>query len=529
MDYKIFFIGNNNGGHKTKEKFIKKHFPDLYEKISVFNTNELKELPFLQKVWHFINNVDHIPRCGYCDKQLKFKRSLNEGYGIFCSIPCANKSEIHIEKVKKTNNKLYGGNALISSESVKNKIKDTNIKKYGVDNIFRQSEYIKEKVYLKFGVTNASKLESTKEKVRNTNLERYNETTPLVLKSTQKKSQIERLKKFNKKYESLNVIINSGDTIEIVCNSCNQPYKIYRGLLRYRFDNEVNPCTICNPVNELVSIKEKEFKLFLTSLNIEFESNNRTILDGQEIDVYIPSHNIAIEFDGLYYHSDLFKPNDYHLNKTLGCESQGVQLIHIFEDEWDYKKEIVKNKIKNLLKVDDEIILTGEYIIKNVPVKEKVKFLNNNHIQGSLNSKINLGLYYNEELVSILTLNSLGDDKYELIQFCNKLNHNVIDGLPKLLNYFVGKYNPKEIISFIDIRWNNETSFKELGFELIDRTEPNYFYVSKRRRSKQLKTKNHMLVSEIDNELNSNVKINSNRDKYRIFDCGNLVYKKTFN
>lgn len=535
MDYTTFFIGNNKGGHKTKEKFVKNHFPYLYEKINNFNINELKELPFIQKVWHFINDVNHIPRCGYCDKQLKFKRSLNEGYGIFCSIPCTNKSEVHIKKVKNTNNQLYGGNAPISSETIKNKIKNTNIKKYGVDNIFKNLEYIKEKTIIKYGIDHISKLESTKEKIKQTNFERYNESTPLLLDENRTKSQIERLKKFDEKYESLNVIINSGITIEIICDVCNQNYEINRNVLYSRFENNVNPCTICNPVNELVSIKEKEFMLFLTSLNIEFESNNRTILGGREIDIYIPSHNLAIEFNGLYYHSELFKNRNYHLNKTLDCESKGIQLIHIFEDEWDYKREIVQSRIKNLLKISDQKIYARKCSIKHVPTKQKTQFLNDNHIQGSVGSSINLGLYHNGELVSILTFskgrNILKGNKYEyeLIRFCNKLNSNVVGGASKLLNYFVENYKPKEIISYADIRWSNGNLYSKLGFNLISRSSPNYYYILNRRRTSRLKFKKHILVSEGYDKSLSESEIMLKRGIYRIFDCGNLVYKKTFN
>jgi hypothetical protein len=258
-------------------------------------------------------------------------------------------------------------------------------------------------------------------------------------------------------------------------------------------------------------------------------------LEGKEIDIFIPSHNLAIEFNGLYYHSDSFKPNDYHLNKTLDCESKGIHLIHIFEDEWDYKREIVKSRIKNLLKISEQKIYARKCSIKHVPTKQKTQFLNDNHIQGSVGSIINLGLYHNEELVSILTFskgrNILKGDKYEyeLIRFCNKLNSNVVGGASKLLNYFVENYKPKEIISYADIRWSNGNLYSKMGFNLIGRSSPNYYYILNRRRTIRLKFKKHILVSEGYDKSLSESEIMLKRGIYRIFDCGNLVYKKTFN
>ncbi len=532
MDYKTFFIDKNKSGYKTKEIYLYKNFPNLHKKIIDFNSNELEYLPFKQKIWHFINNVDHIPTCNYCNIKLKFKRSLTEGYGSFCSISCNNKSEVHIQKVKKTNNQLYGGNAPISSEIVKNKIKQTNLNKYGVDNIFRDTNYIKEKTISKHGVNHISKLESTKEKIIKTNIDRYSNTTLLLLPQIRYKYLIKQNQLL---FPNLHIVKNDGIELEIKCSECSNNYTTNRYFLIHRYYQKINPCTICNPVNELVSIKEKEFMLFLTSLNIEFESNNRTILEGREIDIYIPSHNLAIEFNGLYYHSELFKNRNYHLNKTLDCESKGIQLIHIFEDEWDYKREIVQSRIKNLLKISDQKIYARKCSIKHVPTKQKTQFLNDNHIQGSVGSSINLGLYHNGELVSILTFskgrNILKGNKYEyeLIRFCNKLNSNVVGGASKLLNYFVENYKPKEIISYADIRWSNGNLYSKLGFNLISRSSPNYYYILNRRRTSRLKFKKHILVSEGYDKSLSESEIMLKRGIYRIFDCGNLVYKKTFN
>jgi hypothetical protein len=157
MNYKNFFLTENKSGYKSKEIFLKNNHPDLYLKIIKFCEKELNHIPFTQKIWHFINNVNTIPQCKNCKKYLSFKKSLSEGYGGYCSMSCTNKSEEHKNNVKITNNIKYGGNSPISSPIVFNKIKKTINDRYSVDNIFKNIDYISEKTFNKYCVTNISK------------------------------------------------------------------------------------------------------------------------------------------------------------------------------------------------------------------------------------------------------------------------------------------------------------------------------------------------------------------------------------
>ena len=99
------------------------------------------------------------------------------------------------------------------------------------------------------------------------------------------------------------------------------------------------------------------------------KGKNRKLLEGKEIDLIIPQLKIAIEYNGLYFHTeDRGKNSTYHLNKTLACKQFGYKLIHIFEDEWMVNKELVKSKLKHILGVSDGIkigasaIVTGKQI-----------------------------------------------------------------------------------------------------------------------------------------------------------------------
>ena len=277
---------------------------------------------------------------------------------------------------------------------------------------------------------------------------------------------------------------------------------------------------------------EGEVKEFISSLKLLFEENTRKIIQPLELDIYIPSHNLAIEFDGLYWHSDKFTINNYHLNKTETCEKQGIQLIHVFEDEWSYKQDIVKSRLSNILGLTPIKIYGRKCIIKEISSKEAKEFLNNNHIQGGINSKYNIGLYHDDVLVSLMTFGclrkSMGnksiEDAYELFRFCNKLDTTVIGGADKLLKYFIKTYKPIEIISYADRRWSQGGLYEKLGFKFIHNSKPNYFYINNGKREYRFKYRKDILIKEGFDKNKTEREIMEERGFNRIYDCGNKKY-----
>jgi hypothetical protein len=531
MDYKKFFLENNSSGSKTKEDFIKKNHIEIYDKINKYIGihNFSNDLPFKEKIFLFINNIIEFPKCSTCGVPLRFKKSLKEGYGKYCSIRCTNQSEDHKVKVKHAYDEKYGGHPM-KNEKIVNKYKDTNLKKYGVDNIFKNSEYIISKTEEKLGVTNPNKLKVVKDKRVNTNLKKYGVSTTLLLEKSRKSNQISKLRGFNEKYKTLDIINDEGEFVTIKCNTCKNEYEIDRDLLFYRFENNINCCTICNSVNELKSIKEKELNDFIVSLGFTTITGDRKLLNGREIDIVISEKKIGIEFNGLYYHSDLFKEKNYHINKTMDCVSKGYRLIHIFEDEWDFKKDIVKSRLCNLLGVIEKKVFARKCIIKEVSTKEKTKFLIHNHIQGTIGSKVNYGLYYNDELVSIMTFGkgrkimNGSNYEWELLRFCNKINTTVVGGASKLLKHFIKNINPNNLISYADIRWSDGNLYDVLGFKKINLSPPNYFYIINKKREYRYKFRKDILVSEGFDKNLTEFEIMSQRGFYKIYDCGNFVY-----
>ena len=205
-----------------------------------------------------------------------------------------------------------------------------------------------------------------------------------------------------------------------------------------------------------ISKPEIEVGEFIKSLGIDIISGAKNIIPNKDLDIYVPSHKMAIEFDGLYWHCEVLKAKDYHIKKTLACEAIDIQLIHIFEDEWKHKKDIVKSRLKNILGLTENKIFARKTEIRELSTLESKEFLELNHIQGNVNSSVKLGLYYKDELISIMVFGSLRksmgqqskEGYYELLRFCNKLNVSIIGGASKLLKYFSNLDAPPTTLTF---------------------------------------------------------------------------------
>jgi very-short-patch-repair endonuclease len=305
----------------------------------------------------------------------------------------------------------------------------------------------------------------------------------IKMKENKKKKLIDKILEENKNIKHLNTN-NENKYYTFECEKkhiFNIPFVIL--IQRNSFKTKI--CTVCNPIDRNFSGLENQMSDFIKDNYTGTILENKKIINSFELDVYLPDLKLAFEFNGLYWHSEIYKENNYHLNKTEECEKQGIKLIHIFEDQWMYKKDIVKSRILNLL-CKSEKIFARKCEIKEIYDNKQIKyFLEKNHLQGFVGSKIKLGLFFNGELVSLMTFGSFRksmgtnsiENSYEMLRFCNKLNINVIGGASKLFNYFVKNYKPIEVISYADRNWSNGNLYEKLGFKLSHKTQPNYYYI----------------------------------------------------
>jgi hypothetical protein len=261
------------------------------------------------------------------------------------------------------------------------------------------------------------------------------------------------------------------------------------------------------------------------------QTSVRSILNGKELDIYIPEFNLAIEYNGLYSHyykpweekESLIKGPAYHLNKTVLCEQQGIQLLQFYSDEWNNKQSIVKSFIANKLKLNTTIYARKCNIVE-VGASTKNNFLRDNHLQGEDKSRIKLGLVYDNELVSIMTFNKSRFSKnyeWELTRFCTKLNHNVVGGFSKLLNYFISHY-PGSIVSYADRRYSMGDLYLKNNFELVSTNKPSYYYVNKNcvQRFNRMKFQKKFIGAIDCTEYEKARELGYNK----IYDCGTLTF-----
>ena len=464
----------------------------------------------------------------------KLQKTNLEKYGNVCSLH----NEGVKSKTKKTFSEKWGGDigSHMKSEEMLNKIENVNIEKYGFKYPTQNkkvSDKIKKTNLEKYGVDNVSKMSEIINKIEKTHKEKYgdwyfnsihfdkDEHNGIYYKSD--KFLINHLNNVDTNRFKDTIVSYKGSSMwELKCVE-GHVYEIKSDLYLSRSKSNITTCLECVPKysESGSSLKEKEL-LNIISNYTKVDSNNRDM--GFEIDIYLPDHKIGIEFNGLYWHSDIYKDKKYHLNKTTKCSEKGIELIHVWEDEWVFKKDILMSYILNKLKITKNKIYARKCVIKEVNSTTKNNFLEKNHLQGKCKSSKNYGLYYGDELVSLMTFgkrNINNSVKYELIRFCNKLNTNVVGGSSRLFKHFLrNNKDIKEIISYSDNSKYTGDMYDSLGFSLYSEGVLNYYWVSGVRRYHRFIFNKKKLIKEGYDPNMTEDEIMRSRSYYKLWGCG---------
>jgi len=526
------------------------------------------------KIYWFVKGYSDFPKCIECGEPNKTHRCYINGYYTnFCSRKCSH-GKCTTYKIRETTLNKYGVYNVALLDSTKEKRTKTNMEKYNCENVFQNKE-IKEKSLktnkikygdekytnrdkqkttniLKYGCDNPFGNKDIQEKIRETNLMKYGVQHPMKNESIRDKVALKsRVYLVHNSYEnylktnpyskpnfSEDFYLKHRDKryeFEFVCDKCGMIYKsrVHNGTIRR--------CPKCYS-QVTTSGKEQELYDFISSIyKLEIERKNRTILQGQELDIFIPEKRIAIEFDGMYWHSELNGIDKrYHLNKTEKCEENNVRLIHVFEDEWDKKQNIVKSRIKNMFGIYENTVYARKCEIRKIETVESMDFQNANHLQGYARSSYCIGLYFKNELISLMSFCkpriSLGNKKengtYELLRFCNKNGYHITGAASKLLKFFEREVRPTKLITYADRRWSNGNLYEKLGFTFKHNSEPNYWYLNNgcEQRYHRLSFRKSELKKKLKKFDESKTEVENMRmNKFtRIFDCGNMVFIKEY-
>jgi very-short-patch-repair endonuclease len=467
-----------------------------------------------------------------------------------------------MDKIQKTNMEKYGNVCSLHGKEVEEKTIQTNIERYGVP-YSMQSKEIRERGIAtnieRYGVPIASVLEETKEKAKNTNIEKYGVIHPNQLLEYQERicntnlqrygvefaGQIEEGKEKARQtnFEKYGVMYAAQQhlSMEIVDNMNSKEWletqfktKSVRQIAEetgYSFTSvcKKHDAFDLHYIHGGTSTYETEIQTFLTNNQIEFSSNDRTIISPKELDFYIPSCSLAIEFNGIYWHSDKFKDSNYHYEKYLACKEKGIQLIQIFEDEWNERKEIIENHILHICNKTHKVIGARKLSISSITKAFAAPFHEKYHIQGGYDKgTIDLGCFLGEELVAVVSMTIRKDDIYVMNRYTNNQQASYPGLMSKILKYINKNYPEIAVIeTFADLRWSTGDVYNKCGFENLSFIKPDYSYVVGDRRYHKFNFRKDKLskmlnrpIMESDTEYSMAMELGLDR----IYDAGKIKY-----
>jgi hypothetical protein len=502
-----------------------KHYLSKGYAIAVGKPCEVKTIDLISGTTTKITSI-----CDYCSNETSntFKDYFIYTEGLENPFYCQKCNSI---KNKMTSIKNWGVDNPMKSDVVKNKLRESLTEKYGVSHYSNTDEYkekYKETCKSKYGKVNTFQVDEFKEKSKEKVREKWGvdyylqtEESKVVSKNTKEKNTH---KKFSELIDEQHEIEDyTNETFKVKHLDCGNSFLMTKSLLRKRVEAKTIICYHCNPIKVSESYLEIEIRNFIKSLNVEHSIKDKSLLKGKELDILIESHKLALEINGVYWHSELFKDKGYHLSKTNECLDKKIFLMHIWEDDWLNKKDIVKSIIRNKISKIENRIWARKCQIREVTTSEEKSFLNNYHIQGWSSSQIKLGLYFDEELVSLMTFGwrwTNSKKEMELIRFCNKIDTNVVGASSKLFSYFLKRYEFDKIISYSDLSMFDGGMYSKLGFKRISLSKPNYYWVVDKVRKHRFNFCKRKLIDKGFDANKSEVRIMHERGYYRIWGCG---------
>jgi hypothetical protein len=437
--------------------------------VSCDDCGNKKEYPYVTYMRFVNKNKYHKYLCRKCGMKLKDENNI-EKYGVKSPMQ---RKEI-VEKKRETCLEKYGFDHPCKSELVKNKIFDTNLEKYGVQYVV-QNKDIRIKInntnLQKYGNKSSLQGDDIKEKIKITMFKKYGCVFYFDFDRQKYINEIKRKKIQNIKNKYPNILnIISGVTYTVKCdNECEHDFEIdsHNFYQRIRYNTII--CTICNPIDKLNSGKEIEFIKFISDNYSGKIIKNSRILDGKEIDVFLPELNIGFEFNGLYWHSEEFKENNYHKDKVDLANTKGIKLFHVYEDDWTYKKDIMKNDILRLLKpINKEKINIFE-------TDEELSnlYISNNNLYDYEKSNLNICVTNSDnEIINLMSLKKW-KDKYQILRLTGD------DYFDDIFKYLIENYKPKTIIGSINKDWDLYNFYERNNFIIESETEPTFNYIFK--------------------------------------------------
>jgi len=381
------------------------------------------------------------------DLQKKKEKTFVEKYG-------ENYKDIFLTKRKNTNLAKYGHDNVFANEDIKTKITETIRDKYGVDH-HMQVDSIKTRVkntnLTKYGCENVSQNLEVQNKIKQTNLSKYG-----YEHATQHPDIKEKI--VNTMVLNGNARLFEGNNAQFWAEKTGYCLSRFNQLVReYGFDNAKNMYR-----TDSYTSLELMFKSFLDEYKLNYINYQRLNINDK---YYIPDFmlsDLIIEVNGLYWHSDECRPDDYHINKKTSYENSGYDSLFFREDEIRDKFEIIKSIVLNKLNRSNRIYARVCELDK-IDDKTADLFFETNHLMGKGRGAAYV-LRFKDEIVAALRVKRSKNNDYEISRFCNSKFNGTIGAFSKLLKFFLKDKKPDSVFTFIDKRYGKGDYLKNLNF-----------------------------------------------------------------
>ena len=496
-----------------------------------------------QRLWHIINNSMHTEVCPRCGKASRKFHNLKSGYFPTCgSLECrkigralGNKKKRDWksvqDKMKKTYSEKTGyAHNTLNPESCE-KRKETCQKRYGKSCPCQTEKALaarQKAVNIKYGSSAAMLKESI--------LKRYGSWENFCRATSEKRSESilkSKSEKIKKRLDDLDMDIISMDqsTVQIRCRKCGTEFSVSRQSVNIRYVQQKRFCPKCN-YKELTyrSNEERELYDYICSIYSGCVQSNKKI-GKWEVDVLVPDKKIAVDFNGVYWHSEMYKGKYTHQAKKIDIENAGYIFIQIWEDDWNssVKRKIIKSRLSVKLGLIENRVYARKCEVRHLSSEESIAFLEENHLQGSRGGTIRLGLFYKNELelCAVVGKSRMVKGKIELVRLCTKKGTVVVGGFSKLLSELRKHIDMDMLMSYADCDWCslNDSGYVKSGFIQTGITEPDYSWEKNGLRENRMKFMKHKLVAQGFDPSKTEIEIMHEQGYVRVFGSGNILFK----
>ncbi len=439
-----------------------------------------------------------------------------------------------VAKMKATWAEKYPEGAPQRNPDVRAKIEQTNLDRYGKTHTM---DIARETFLRDNDGLNPFQIEDIKAKIRKTLMDRYQVDHPAKIDGHFKKvSETTNTKYGRNNHSQIHISIKN---LEILSDKPALTEMIEQFPLAIIAQTlGVNETTIAKRCDAL-GIKrhgtsiERTIAHLLDNLGVGYKMRSRSIISPKELDFVIPSHSLAIEVGGIYWHSDKFLSPSYHLRKMRECEKIGYRLLTIFEDEIILNHDIVMSRISYMLGMGECGCGARKIEVKPIAKIMTNDFLKKHHIQGGTpQAHINYGAFVESNLVAVMSfktswrLSHEENPPHELTRFATD-GKNYPGIASKLMKAFVRDHNPETIISYADLRWSNGDLYHSMGFKLSRQSRPSYTYVrNERKRMDKTRFRKQKIEHLVpDGQSKTERQIMTELGYHRIYDCGHLRFE----